>query len=86
MDSLNNHAQSIGSTARIISMSGGRVLSDAEKQANLCTKPGCGKVATHFSNQWGTEKLLCDEHAARCMEKNQNLPADLWFCKRMGAK
>lgn len=83
MDSLNDHARSIGSPMHIISLANGHVLTQEEKAANLCGKQGCGKTATHFANQFGTEKLLCDEHAARCIEKCKNVDQDLWFCKKI---
>ena len=78
MESLNNHAKTIGSNMHIIHMSG---QSNVQGSPTKCAK--CDNKSTHFANEFGDEKYLCDLHAKKFMFKNGELPNDLWFCKKL---
>lgn len=78
-ESLREHANAMGANIHLII--GGKALTTEEKDRGVCAK--CGKPATHLSNFVGTEKLLCDEHAAIFRQKNGTLPPDMHFCKKL---
>jgi len=65
----------------IVSASSTRAISAAEWEARKCAK--CNGHATHLRNMMAHEKLLCDAHAAYYKRKCRELPADMWFCRRL---
>ena len=79
MDSLNQHAQECGSPFKIVAISGD--THEPQKDPSRCKK--CGGEATFFANFMGQEKYLCTSCAKRFMLKNESLPNDLWFCKKI---
>ena len=83
MESMNEHLKEIGSQSRIIAVTPGTVVSAADKKNNICYKAGCGKSATHIGNFACSEKLMCDTHTDIFKQKNGQLPADLWYCKKL---
>lgn len=57
-------------------------INDKTIKEPMCSKCPT-KKATYFANAWGKEKYLCDECAKRFKFKNQDIPNDLWFCKKI---
>mgnify|MGYP000339060011 CR=1 FL=1 len=81
MDSLQKHAEEVGSSFKIIGISHETIISKEEKEKGKCSK--CDNEAKYFCNFIGKEKLLCEEHATIFRRKNSELPKDMWFCNEL---
>jgi len=75
MEKLNEHAKSIGSDKVIISASSSKIM-----LSDKCNK--CDNKAEYNTNFIGIEKNLCPFHAEKFLDKNKDLPNDLWYCKK----
>jgi hypothetical protein len=63
---------------KIITIVGEKTVDKTIKDP-MCSKCPT-KKATYFANAWGKEKYLC---AKRFKFKNQDIPHDLWFCRKI---
>ena len=82
MDSMNEHLKEIDSQYRVVGVTPSKPI-PVDNKNNVCYKEGCGKSATYRTNFACTEKLMCDTHANIFKRKNESLPNDLWYCKKL---